>query len=152
MQFEDLIPGVMAEMSRTITDSDVTLYAGITGDFNPVHVDAVAAARSRFGGRIAHGMLSAGLVSAVLGMKLPGPGSIYLSQSLKFTRPVRIGDTVTAQVSVAVVNTEKRRVTLTTICRNQDGETVLEGEALVLVPMDAPALGDSAPVRDPAPA
>ena len=152
MQFEDFAPGVTAEMSKTITETDVALYAGITGDFNPVHVDAVAAARSRFGGRIAHGMLSAGLISAVLGMKLPGPGSIYLSQSLKFTRPVRIGDTVTAQVSVAAVNAEKRRVTLTTICRNQDGETVLEGEALVLVPVDAPALGNAAPIRDPAPA
>ena len=152
MQFEDLIPGVTAEMSKTITETDVTLFAGITGDFNPVHIDAVAAARSRFGGRIAHGMLSAGLISAVLGMKLPGPGSIYLSQSLKFTRPVRIGETVTAQVSVASVNTEKRRVTLTTVCRNQDGETVLEGDALVLVPLEAPAFGDAALVRDPAPA
>ena len=152
MQFEDLIAGVTAEMSKTITETDVTLFAGITGDFNPVHVDAVAAARSRFGGRIAHGMLSAGLISAVLAMKLPGPGSIYLSQSLKFTRPVRIGDTVTAQVSVASVNTEKRRVTLTTVCRNQEGEMVLEGEALVLVPLEAPSLGNPAPVRDPAPA
>ena len=152
MQFEDLIAGVTAEMSKTITETDVTLFAGITGDFNPVHVDAVAAARSRFGGRVAHGMLSAGLISAVLAMKLPGPGSIYLSQSLKFTRPVRIGDTVTAQVSVASVNTEKRRVTLTTVCRNQEGEMVLEGEALVLVPLEAPSLGNPAPVRDPAPA
>ena len=152
MPFEDFIPGVTAEMSKTITESDVTLFAGITGDFNPVHVDEVAAARSRFGGRIAHGMLSAGLVSAVLGMKLPGPGSIYLSQSLRFTRPVRIGDTVTAQVTVASVNTEKRRLTLTTVCRNQDGETVLEGEAVVLVPVEAPALGDPARARDPAPA
>jgi 3-hydroxybutyryl-CoA dehydratase len=151
MQFEDLIPGVTAEMSKTITETDVTLFAGITGDFNPVHIDAVAAARSRFGGRVAHGMLSAGLISAVLGMKLPGPGSIYLSQSLKFTRPVRIGDTVTAQVSVASVNTEKRRVTLTTVCRNQDGETVLEGDALVLVPLEAPAFGDPALVRNPTP-
>jgi len=150
MQFEDLTPGVTAEMSRTITESDVMLFAGVTGDFNPVHVDAEAAARSRFGGRIAHGMLSAGLISAVLGMKLPGPGSIYLSQSLKFTRPVRIGDTVTAQVTVASVNTEKRRLGLTTICRNQNGETVLEGEAHVLVPLEAPSLGNSVQVRDPA--
>ena len=145
-------PGQTAEFTKTVTEADVVLFAGVTGDFNPAHIDQAWAEASRFGGRIAHGMLSAGLISAVLGMKLPGPGSIYLSQSLKFTRPVRIGDTVTAQVSVAAVNPEKRRVTLTTICRNQDGETVLEGEALVLVPVDAPALGNAAPIRDPAPA
>ena len=154
MRFEELAVGDAAEMSKTITESDVMLFAGITGDFNPVHVDAVAAARSRFGGRIAHGMLSAGLISAVIAMRLPGPGSIYLSQSLRFTRPVRIGDTVTAQVVVAAVNAEKRRLTLTTVCRNQDGDTVLEGEALILVPAEVPVRrGDSVPaVRDPTPA
>jgi 3-hydroxybutyryl-CoA dehydratase len=154
MRFEELTPGATAEMAKTITESDIALFAGITGDFNPVHVDAVAAARSPFGGRIAHGMLSAGLISAAIAMRLPGPGSIYLSQSLRFTRPVRIGDTVTAQIVVADINTPKRRVTLTTVCRNQHGEIVVEGEALVLVPADAPAArGDPArPMPDPAPA
>ena len=134
MRFEELSAGVTAEISKTITETDVVLFAGITGDFNPAHVDEVAAAQSRFGGRIAHGMLSAGLISAVIGMRLPGPGSIYMSQSLRFTKPVRIADTITARVTVTAVNAEKRRVTLETICRDQHGDTVLEGEALVLVP------------------
>lgn len=132
--FEELRPGRSAEATRTVTESDVTLFAGITGDFNPVHVDAVAARASTFGGRIAHGMLTAGLVSAVLGTRLPGPGCIYVGQTLRFTRPVRIGDTVTARVEVSEVIEERRRVLLDTTCHNQDGETVLEGEAEVLIP------------------
>ncbi|HET9984960.1 MAG TPA: MaoC family dehydratase [Longimicrobiales bacterium] len=134
MRFEDLAVGQAAELSKTITETDVVLYAGITGDLNPVHVDRIAAERSPFGGRVAHGMLTAGLVSAVLGMKLPGPGSIYLSQTLRFTRPVRLGDTVTARVEVLELVPAKRRVRLATSCANQDGERVLEGEAVVLVP------------------
>ena len=145
MRFEELAAGSAAEMSKTITETDIILYAGITGDFNPAHVDAVAAARSRFGGRIAHGMLSAGLISAVIGMRLPGPGAIYLSQSLRFTLPVRIGDTVTASVTVTALNIEKRRVTLRTVCRNQHGETVIDGEALVLVPADSDAATPAPP-------
>lgn len=132
--FEELRPGRSAKLSRTVTESDVSLFAGITGDLNPVHVDAVAAEASSFGGRIAHGMLTAGLVSAVLGTRLPGPGCIYVGQTLRFTRPVRIGDTVTARVEVTEVIEERRRVLLDTTCRNQDGETVLEGEAEVLIP------------------
>lgn len=132
--FDELHPGRSAELTRTVTESDVTLFAGITGDFNPVHVDAVAARASTFGGRIAHGMLTAGLVSAVLGTRLPGPGCIYVGQTLRFTRPVRIGDTVTARVEVTDVIEERRRILLDTTCRNQDGETVLEGEAEVLIP------------------
>lgn len=132
--FDALIVGACAEMSKTVTETDVTLFAGITGDFNPVHVDAEAAARSMFGGRIAHGMLGAGFISAVIAMKLPGPGTIYLSQSLRFTKPVRIGDTVTARVEVVEVLAAKRRVRLATSCRNQSGEKVLDGEALVMVP------------------
>jgi 3-hydroxybutyryl-CoA dehydratase len=112
----------------------VTLFAGLTGDFNPVHVDAVAAERSRFGGRIVHGMLTAGMVSAVLGTRLPGPGCIYVGQTLRFTRPVRIGDTVTARVEVDRKDDERRRVWLATTCRTQEGKTVLEGEAEVLIP------------------
>lgn len=134
--FDRLAVGQAAEQSKTVTEADVVLFAGVTGDFNPVHVDAVAAERSRFGGRIAHGMLSAGLVSAVLAMRLPGPGTIYLSQSLRFTRPVRIGDTVTARVEILELVPAKRRVRLATTCLNQRGEPVLEGEAVVMVPDD----------------
>lgn len=126
--------GESAEFSKTVTESDVVLYAGITGDFNPAHVDEVQASRSRFGGRIAHGMLSAGFISACIAMRLPGPGTIYLSQSLRFTRPVKIGDTVTARVEVLEWNEDKRRARLQTTCRNQHGEVVIDGEALVLVP------------------
>jgi len=133
MRLEDLTIGQTAEFAKTITDADVTLFAGVTGDFNPVHVDETAAQRSRFGGRIAHGMLSAGIISATIAGKLPGPGSIYLSQTLRFTAPVRIGDTVTASVSILEILTAKRRVRLSTVCRNQNGATVLDGEATVLV-------------------
>lgn len=132
--FEELEVGQAAEVSKTITEADVVLYAGLTGDFNSAHVDEVAARQGRFGGRIAHGMLTAGLVSSVLGTRLPGPGCIYVAQSLRFTRPVRIGDTVTARVEVTELRPEGRRVILRTTGRNQDGETVLEGEAEVLVP------------------
>ena len=129
----DMHVGDAAEMAKTVTESDIALFAGVTGDFNPVHIDAVAAEQSMFGGRIAHGMLSAGFISAVLGMRLPGPGSIYLSQTLRFTKPVRIGDTVTARVEVLEVIAAKRRVRLATVCRNQKNETVVEGEAVVML-------------------
>jgi 3-hydroxybutyryl-CoA dehydratase len=131
-RIDELQVGDAAELAKTVTESDIALFAGVTGDFNPVHIDAVAAERSVFGGRIAHGMLSAGFISAVA-MRLPGPGSIYLSQSLRFTKPVRIGDTVTARVEVLEVMAAKRRVRLATTCRNQSGETVVEGEALVMI-------------------
>ena len=137
MRFDEMAPGTAAEFAKTVTEADVVLFAGVTGDFNPVHVDAVAAERSRFGGRIAHGMLSASFISTVLGTRLPGPGTVYLSQTLRFTAPVRIGDTVTARVEVAEATAAKRRVRLTTTCRNQRGETVVEGEALVYVPEEA---------------
>ena len=133
-RIDELAAGMSAEHAKTVTETDVALFAGITGDFNPVHVDAEVAAKSMFGGRIAHGMLSAGLVSAVIAMKLPGPGTIYLSQSLRFTKPVRIGDTVTARVEVAEVLAAKKRVRLATSCRNQRGEVVLDGEAMVMIP------------------
>ena len=129
-----LAVGQWAEFAKTVTEADVVLFAGVTGDFNPVHVDAEYAATTQFGGRIAHGMLSAGFVSTVLASRLPGPGTIYLSQSLRFTRPVRIGDTVTAHAEITQLHPEKRRVTLATVCRNQRGETVIEGEAVVMVP------------------
>lgn len=133
MKFDDLAVGQTAEFSKTISEADVSLFAGITGDFNPVHMDAVAAARTRFGGRIAHGMISGGLISAAIANRLPGPGAIYLGQTLRFTAPVRIGDTIT--VSLAILELmSKNRVRLSTLCRNQNGETVVEGEATVLVP------------------
>jgi 3-hydroxybutyryl-CoA dehydratase len=132
-RIDEIHVGDVAELAKTVTETDIALFAGVTGDFNPVHIDQVAAEQSRFKGRIAHGMLSAGFISAVLGMKLPGTGSIYLSQSLRFTAPVRIGDTVTARVEVLEVLATKRRVRLATSCRNQQGETVVEGEAVVMV-------------------
>ena len=138
MKFEEIAVGQEAELSKTVTDADVMAFAQVTGDFNPVHVDEIAAARSRFGGRIAHGMLSAGFISAAIAGKLPGPSSIYLSQTLRFTLPVRIGDTITVHLRVTDLIEPKRRVKLSTICRNQNGEMVIEGEALVLVP-DEPA-------------
>lgn len=134
MRFEDITLGVSATLSRTVTETDVVLFAGITGDMNPAHTDQTWAERSRFGGRIAHGMLTAGFVSAVLGMHLPGPGTIYLQQTLRFTLPVRIGDTVTARAEVVELVPERRRVRLHTVVVNQRGELVLDGEALVMVP------------------
>lgn len=137
MRFEELSVGMWAERARTVSGEDVLRYAEITGDFNPVHVDETAAARSRFGGRIAHGMLTAGYVSAVFAMDLPGPGAIYVAQTLKFTRPVRLGDTVIARVEVLELTEAKRRVRLATTCRNQHGEPVLEGEATILMPEES---------------
>ena len=139
MRFEELEVGQSAEIAKTVTETDVVLFAGITGDFNPAHVNQVEAERGRFGGRIAHGMLSAGFISAVLAMRLPGPGTIYLSQTLRFTRPVRIGDTVTARVEVAELFPEKRRARLATTCRTQEGKTVIEGEAMVWLPEEEDA-------------
>lgn len=133
MRFEDLVVGQSAEFTKTVTEADVVLYAGITGDFNPLHVDQTVAERSRFEGRIAHGMLTAGFISTVIGMKLPGTGTIYLGQTLRFTRPVRIGDTVTARAEVLELIPDKRRARLATVCTNQHGESVLEGEATVMV-------------------
>lgn len=133
MAFSDLAVGQSATMSRTISEADIARYAELTGDFNPVHLDAAWAAESRFKGRIAHGMLTAGLISAVVGMKLPGPGAVYMSQSLKFVGPVRIGDTITARAEVLELVPERRRVRLATICTNQQGDVVLEGEALLKV-------------------
>lgn len=133
MKFAELTIGQFAEHSKTVTETDVVLYAGITGDFNPMHVNQTYAEKTRFGGRIAHGMLTAGFISAVLGMKLPGEGSIYMSQSLRFMKPVRIGDTITARIEVIELFPDKRRVRLATSCRNQSDEVVLDGEALVLM-------------------
>ena len=133
-RFPSFAVGQWAEHRRIVTEADVELYAGITGDFNPVHMDAAAAAASSFGGRIAHGMLTAGFISAALGMKLPGPGAVYLSQTLQFLRPVRIGDAVVARVEITEVLPEERRLRLSTRCLNPRGKVVVDGEAVVLVP------------------
>lgn len=134
MTFDELEVGQEATFTKTVTEADVTLFAGVTGDMNPLHVDRVAAEESRFGGRVAHGLLAAGFVSAVLGTRLPGPGCIYLGQTLRFTAPVRIGDTVTAHVEIEELDSDDRRARLSTTCSLQDGTRVLEGEADVLVP------------------
>lgn len=134
MTIQELKPGDCAVISKTISESDVYLFAGITGDFNPAHVDEITAKAGRFGGRIAHGMLGAGLISAVLGTRLPGPGTIYLGQELSFTKPVRIGDTVTALCTVNKLIPEKNIAYIDTICTNQRGETVIKGTATVMPP------------------
>ena len=123
MTIQEMKIGDSASTVKTIGESDVYLFAGITGDLNPAHTDEVSASQTPFGGRIAHGILSAGLISAVLGMRLPGPGTIYLGQELKFTKPVRFGDTVTATCTVSELLPEKNIVRLETICTNQDGKT-----------------------------
>ena len=125
--------GQSAEMTKIITEEDVFLFAGITGDRNPVHISKEFAAKTRFGERIAHGMLTAGLISAVIGMKLPGPGCLYVSQTLSFLAPVKIGDEITARAEIVEVIREKR-LRLRTECINQRKEVVLEGEAIIVPP------------------
>ena len=126
--------GDNASFTKTITDTDIYLYAGISGDFNPAHVNQVEAEKGMFGKRIAHGMLSAGLISAVLGTMLPGPGTIYMGQELRFTKPVFVGDTIPATITVAELIPEKNRAKLETVCTNQDGEVVIKGMATVMPP------------------
>ena len=126
--------GLSAQIAKTIGESDVYLYAGITGDFNPAHINQEYARETIFKGRSAHGMLTAGLISALLGTRLPGPGTIYEQQTLKFLAPVAIGDTITATVEVQEILQERKRVRLRTYCTNQHGDIVLDGEALVSPP------------------
>ena len=126
--------GDSAEFTKTITEYDVYQYAGVTGDFNPVHINEVYAKETFFKKRIAHGMLAGGLISAVLGTRLPGPGSVYLRQELNFTAPVYFGDTVTAKVEIVDINTGKKRITLKTTCTNQDDKVVVDGEAVISLP------------------
>jgi 3-hydroxybutyryl-CoA dehydratase len=134
--FEDLQLGQTDSIGKTITEADILLYAAVSTDTNPIHIDAEAAKQSIFGERIAHGMLSASLISAVLGTRLPGPGSLYMRQSLRFAAPVKIGDTVKAIVTVTALNPEKKRATLSTVCAVGD-TVVIEGEAYVQVPSRA---------------
>jgi 3-hydroxybutyryl-CoA dehydratase len=126
--------GDKASFSKTVSESDIYLYAGISGDMNPMHIDETYAKNTFFKGRVAHGMLSAGLISAVIGNTMPGPGSIYISQQLNFLAPVRIGDTITAMVEVVEIKDDKNRVRLKTACINQTAKKVIDGEAWISPP------------------
>lgn len=128
-----LNPGDKASRTTTITDEMIRTFAALTGDTNPVHLDDAFAAGTRFGRRIAHGMIAAGLISATLANDLPGPGTVYLSQTLQFKAPVYPGDTITTTVEVKSIRPDKPIATLVTMCRNQNEAVVLEGEAVVLV-------------------
>ncbi len=136
VSFEDLAIGMTATVGKTITAADILMYAAVSTDTNPLHLNEEVAAGTPFGTRIAHGMLSAGLISAVLGTRLPGPGTIYLSQSLRFRAPVKIGDTVNARVEVVALDPEKKRATLKTTCTVR-GKLVIDGEAVVMPPAKA---------------
>ena len=132
---DQLSVGQRASFSKTVTESDIYLFAGVTGDINPAHVNETYASKTFFKGRIAHGMLSAGFISAVLGMQLPGPGTIYMEQNLRFLSPVRPGDTITATVEVVELDSEKNTALLHTSCTNQDGKQVVDGQAKVKPPL-----------------
>jgi 3-hydroxybutyryl-CoA dehydratase len=124
--------GDSAQFTKTIGDEDIQRYAEITGDTNPVHLDETYARTTRFGRRVVHGMLTAGFISTVLGTKLPGPGTIYLGQSLRFLAPVYPGDTITATARIERYDEQRGRMTLSTVCSNSAGEQVLTGDAEVL--------------------
>ncbi len=136
LYFDELSIGQAAEMSRVVGAADIEAFAEVSGDNNPVHLDEAYAKTTTFGERIAHGMLSAGYISALLGTRLPGPGCIYLSQSLRFRRPVKIGDLVVARVTVKTLDDSRGHVTLDTVCE-VNGKTVIDGEALVIAPRRA---------------
>ncbi|EFR30497.1 MaoC family dehydratase [Eremococcus coleocola] len=135
MTEEKYYVGQSDSFTKTVTEADVVLFAGVTGDLNPAHVNDVYAKNSMFKGRIAHGMFSAGLISAVFGTKLPGPGTIYLSQTLQFRKPVYFNDTITATVTIKEID-EKGRILFDTTVTNQNGDTVVTGEAKMLPPKD----------------
>jgi len=129
---EELSVGQSAELTRTVGAADIEAFAAVSGDNNPVHLDADYAATTSFGERIAHGMLSAGYISAVIGTQLPGKGAIYLSRTLRFKRPVKIGDVVTARATITGIDAAKARVTLDTVCL-VNAKPVIEGEAVIMV-------------------
>lgn len=137
---EDLSVGMTAVFAKTVTEADITMFAGISGDTNPVHLDQSFAEQTLFAGRIAHGMLSASFISTVFGTRLPGPGCIYLRQDLRFKAPVKSGDTVEARVTVKDIQAEKKRVVFDTVCTVGD-TAVLEGEATLMVHARADVLG-----------
>lgn len=130
---DELYVGQTASSAKTISETDVYLFAGITGDFNPMHVDEEFARQTQFKGRIVHGMLSVGLLSGLMAMQLPGPGSIYLGQEVKFLKPVRIGDTITSTATVIEIRKEKKIAKLETACTNQNGEVVITGVATAFI-------------------
>ena len=138
LYFDELSVGQSAETTHVVGAADIEAFAAVSGDVNPVHMDEAYAKTTTFGGRIAHGMLSAAYISATIAGELPGPGSIYISQALSFRRPVRIGDAVLTRISVVSVDNEKARVTLRTECL-VGGKTVVDGEAVVMVPRKAEA-------------
>ena len=123
--------GDQAEFAKTVSEADIYNFAGVTGDFNPAHIDEEYAKKTFFKKRIAHGMLAAGFISNVLGTKLPGAGAVYMKQELAFLAPVYIGDTITARVEIADINMEKNRVTCRTTCTNQNGKMVVDGTAVM---------------------
>lgn len=136
LSFEDLSVGMTAQAERTVAEADVQAFAAVSGDHNPVHLDEAYAATTPFGTRIAQGMLSAGYISALIASELPGPGAVYLGQSLSFRRPVKLGDTVTTRLEVLSLDEGKGRATLKTTCL-VGGKPVIEGEALIMVPRRA---------------
>lgn len=143
--FDELVIGQQAESTHTVTMEDIRLFAAASGDHNPLHLDPVYAASTRFGGCIAHGMFSGGLISAVLAMQMPGPGTIYLGQSLAFRLPVKVGDTLTVQLTVADKQPRRRQVTLDCLVLNQDGKTVVTGTAEVIAPAEREIVTTAAP-------
>lgn len=144
--FNDFEVGQASSYARTISEADIVLFAGVSGDDNPVHLNEIYASESMFKGRIAHGMLTASYISTVIGTRLPGPGTIYLGQNLKFLAPVRAGDTVSATVTITAIDPVKRRLTLSTVCKVGDTD-VVDGEAVVMLPKpeDAKATAKGAP-------
>ena len=133
LYLEDLKVGMSAMFGKTVTESDIMAFAGVSGDTNPIHLHDGFARSTRFGQRIAHGMLSGSFISAVIGTKLPGPGSVYISQTMEFKAPVLIGETITAVATITAIDERRRRVTLKTQCLNGD-KVVIDGEATILVP------------------
>ncbi|MEE8144923.1 MAG: MaoC family dehydratase [Kiloniellales bacterium] len=129
---EDLSVGMSDVFAKTVSEADIVLFAGVSGDTNPVHINQLFAEATPFKGRIAHGMLSASFISTVLGTRLPGPGAVYISQNLRFRAPVKAGDTVVARATVKEIHAERRRVVLTTVCTVGD-TVVIEGEAVAMV-------------------
>ena len=134
--FEELKVGARDSLTRTLTEQDLLLFAKVSGDTNPVHLDREYAATTQFEGRIAHGMWTASLISCALATKLPGPGGVYLGQELKFKYPVKLGDTVTVELEVLEINERRKRATVSTNVVNQDGKTVVKGKAEIMPAVD----------------
>ena len=129
---DELYVGQQASLTRTITEGDVFVFAGSTGDLNPIHISEEFAKTTKFGRRIAHGLIAATMIASALGQQLPGGGSVYVSQTLFFKAPVFIGDTITATLTILEKNVERNRITVKTVCTNQDNVVVLEGEAVTM--------------------